>query len=655
MKKPVKIVLALVVVLVIAAVAVPFLIPAETYKKEIVARVAEMTGRTLTINGPLKARIFPAIGVTLEQATLSNPAGYSSPTMVEVQSMAVEVALAPLLSGQIEVKRFVLDKPVIRLEKNAAGAPNWEFTPSAAAPRAAAFSLIGEAQAQSALANLRLGEMKITDGEIDYRDGQTKAHQQLSSVNLEAELPTLASPLAVNGSAVWNREEVKLKGRLETLQQLLDGKTANAELNVSSALTKLDFKGQATMSSAAGDVSLNLPSLPKLAAWTGSPFVWKAKAPLAFDAKGKIECATNRCALNKAELALDDIKAKGEMGVNFGGNVPYIAAHLATDALDVNPYLPPAEAKQAGLMQLLVADAQAAGWSNDAIDLSSLRAANADIDIAAGKILYQNIKIGKSTLNAKLSGGVLKLNLPSMELYGGKGKAVATIDASGGVPAISKQFEASGIQAEPFLKDAADFDRLSGTGAANISVTGRGASQQQIVSSLNGSGSVKFTDGSIKGINLAEMVRNVQSAFTGAGGTAQKTDFAELGGTFTMAQGIVSNKDLGMKAPLLRLKGEGTVDLPQRFVRYRVTPEIVGTITGQGGKDKSGLAVPVLIEGPFEHLSYRPDLEGMARDALQNPEKLKDTVKNVKDQFKGGGIKDLKNNDAVKDLLKGLR
>jgi AsmA protein len=171
------------------------------------------------------------------------------------------------------------------------------------------------------------------------------------------------------------------------------------------------------------------------------------------------------------------------------------------------------------------------------------------------------------------------------------------------------------------------------------------------MSSLSGNGGAKVVDGAIKGINLAEMVRNVKSAYTSTGG-AQSTDFAELGGTFTIAGGVLKNNDLAMKAQLIRLKGEGEVDIGQRYVRYRVTPELVASLKGQGGKDKQGgLEVPVIIEGPFERLSYRPDLEGAAREALKDPEKAKATAKQVKEQFKE--IK--KNPDAVKDLLKGLR
>ncbi|MEQ1705806.1 MAG: AsmA-like C-terminal region-containing protein, partial [Rickettsiales bacterium] len=177
-------------------------------------------------------------------------------------------------------------------------------------------------------------------------------------------------------------------------------------------------------------------------------------------------------------------------------------------------------------------------------------------------------------------------------------------------------------------------------------ITGHGASQRDIVSSLNGKGNIKVNDGEIRGVNIAQLVSNAKAMVTGADTSGDKTKFSELSGTYTIAQGIVKNDDLAMKAPLLRLKGAGTVDLPNRYVNYRLIPSVVATLKGQGGEDKTGLEIPVVVEGNFEKLKFTPDLASVAEDALKDPEKIKDTVKTIKESIK---------KDNVKDLLKGFR
>ena len=186
----------------------------------------------------------------------------------------------------------------------------------------------------------------------------------------------------------------------------------------------------------------------------------------------------------------------------------------------------------------------------------------------------------------------------------------------------------SGVRAEPLLRDAAGFERLSGTLASQIAVTGKGGSERAIVSSLGGKGAVTFTDGAIQGINLGAMVRNVTTAFLDSGsGTPQKTDFAELSGTYTITKGILSNQDLSLKSPLLRVAGAGTVDLPKRTVDYRVEPKAAFTTAGQGGaKEAAGITVPVIVQGPWHDISYKPDLAGMVKKTIGDPSKALEGV-----------------------------
>ena len=148
------------------------------------------------------------------------------------------------------------------------------------------------------------------------------------------------------------------------------------------------------------------------------------------------------------------------------------------------------------------------------------------------------------------------------------------------------------------------------------------------------------------------MLRNVKSAFLDPGAkVAQKTDFAELGGTYTISRGLLTNNDLSLKSPLLRVAGKGTVHLPQRTVNYRVEPKVVASSKGQGGDSKaSGIMVPVIVTGPWDNLSYRPDLAGVLENVAKDPKKALDSLKNL---VPGKGATDPGKSDPV-DRLKGL-
>ncbi|WP_096701260.1 AsmA family protein [Magnetospirillum sp. 15-1] len=634
--KKVLIVLGAVVVLIIAAlVALPALIPAERIQNEVVAGVKNATGRDLSIQGKVSVSAFPSLSVQVGNVALANPPGYTSKDLIRLGAVDVRLKLMPLLGGKVEVDSFVLVDPVITLETDRQGKGNWVFdgpTASSDKPAAAAQSKPAAdkpAAAPSAgLNDIRLGDVRITNGKLTQIDGKTGARQEVSEINLQVALKSLSEPLSAKGSLVWNAKKIELSLGVASLKALMDGQSSALDIAVTSEPLKLGLKGNAKGGAAPGVdgmLDLGVPSIRNLAAWAGSPITMAGNGLGPLSINGKLVAGPTQIAFTQASIAIDAIKAKGDVTVNTGGAKPAVKGRLDVDMLDVNPYLPPDGAPSkggdgkaaAGAPQQGQAKAHQ-GWSDDPIDASGLKAADVDFSLTCAGILVKKIKVGKSALKLVIKDGKLAADLTELALYQGAGKGRVALDGSMPGVGLDASFQLKGLQAEPFLNDAADTDRLSGTGNFDVAVTGQGKTQRQIVSSLNGKGALTFLNGAIKGINLAAMARNVATAFTGGAASSEKTDFAELGGTFTIAKGILTNNDLALKSPLLRVEGKGTVDLPQRSVNYRIDPKVVASLEGQGGGNAAGVVVPILVTGPWDNLSYRPDLEALLKQNVQN-------------------------------------
>ena len=118
-----------VVVLLGLAFLGPLFVPTDSIKADIAAEVRKATGRTLSINGALNFRILPKPGVSVDDVALSNAAQGGDTPMVHLDSATVEVALFPLITGNVQVNRIVLRKPDIVLEQYADGTNNWTFVP----------------------------------------------------------------------------------------------------------------------------------------------------------------------------------------------------------------------------------------------------------------------------------------------------------------------------------------------------------------------------------------------------------------------------------------------------------------------------------------------------------------------------------------------
>lgn len=635
MKKTLIIVGALLALLIVVAVAVPFFIPVETYKAQVEQRVADATGRKLTIAGPVKFSLLPSVAILAKDVRFANGAGFAAPEMATLAGLEIKLKVLPLLSGEIAIDSFVIDKPVINLEIDRQGRPNWQFataTQKPAAPATAAKPAPGGASGNGGgLKELKLDNVRLNDGRISFRDGQSNSNFAAEAINLRLSLPDLDSPFRADGGATWNGKPIKLRIDLAKPRAVMEGKTSAVAVNVDAELLRFDFKGNvsngATLS-VAGGLDLASPNVRQLAAWAGQPLDAPSSGLGPFDIKGQLAMAGAKASFTNAQVSLDEIRARGDVSVDTSGKVPSIKGRLDTNLLDLNPYLPPETASaRSPSAAPAAAPRQSAGWSTEPIDLSGLHAANAELALGVEGLLIRKIRIGEGRLAVQLKDGKLAADLTELALYQGQGKGHVALDGSGKIPGVDFEMTLSGVQAEPLLKDAMDLDRLLGTGQAHIQVRGAGASQAALMQALDGKGAVKFENGAIKGINLAAMMRNVASAFLDAeAGRSEQTDFSELSGSYVIANGIVTNKDLSLLAPLLRVSGAGTVNLPQRSLNYRLEPRIAATTQGQGGnRNAAGLELPVMVSGPWDNLSYRPDLSGV----LSNPQDAIDSLRGI--------------------------
>jgi len=604
----------------------PLLIPVDTVKALLTERVRAVGGRELTISGDISASVFPDLAVRLNGVSLSNPDGFRSKEMARLGELRVALKPMALLSGRVEVDSLVLVDPVISLEVASDGRANWVFAkPSTAAPSTTARPAETGASGASTIADIGLGDVRIVNGKFTHSDARSGAATALDAVALRISAPSLDKPLAARGSAVWRGERVEIALDAAKPRVLLDGGgTTDATLSVVSKPVKLSFGGSfdAAKTTAVGELDLSAPSARGAIAWaTGKPLDLPGNAAGPFSFKAETSASAKRVDLKKLTLELDALKLGGELSLNLAGAVPMIKAALESSGLDLDPYLPaPVEGAEPVAKAPSAAPVAAnAGWSEAPIDVSFLKSFDADVVLKAGAVKARRFESGQTRLTIGVRGGKLTLDLAETPLYKGTGSGKVVVDGSRpGAVGLDASLTLKGAAAEPLLRAAAGFERLEGTVDMTAKISGRGADQRRIVSSLAGDGRVVFTNGAIKGVNLAAMVRNLGGAFSGTD-EARKTDFAELSGGFTIASGVLVNKDLTMMAPLMRLGGAGTVDLPKRRVDYLITPKAAATLEGQSGQqDVTGILVPVIVEGPWDNLSYRPDLAAMIKDNAQD-------------------------------------
>ncbi len=619
----------LLVLLIAGALVVPALIPVDIYKREIIAVMEGATGRKARIDGEFKLSILPRAEFVAGKVSLGNAKDGQAKNMMTLDRLTVRVGVLPLLTGNLEIDALVAERLVINLEVDKGGRPNWQLG-AAPSPAAAKPDDVTPAGAPG-LAGLKLGDVRLVDGRISYTDMKTGARHVVDGVNLKVSLPSLSSPMGAEGSVVWNKEQLTLTAVVSNPNAVLAGKTTELDISLKSAPLAFSFKGRASAGkeiAVGGRIKLDVPSVRKLAAWAGTPLKVPGKGLGPLKISGELDMKGKVVDFRKAKFSLDAIEGTGDLSFDRRGRKPFIKAAAKLGRLDLNPYLPPESAASA---KSQAGNAGPGDWSDDPIDLSALDSVDAALELTVAGLLIRKIKIGESNLKVTLRNGILVTDLTKMALYGGVGKARVTTRGGRGVPVLSLNSTLTKVKANPFMRDAMNLDRVEGTANIKVRINTRGRSQREMIQALAGGGKVTFLDGAIKGINLGAMVRNIQSAFLNSSASqTQKTDFSEMGGSFQIRRGILTNNDLLLKSPLLRLTGKGKIDMPKRWIDYRIEPKLVASTTGQGGAAGAiGISVPVNIKGPWHDIGYSPDLGAMLGDLAKQPEKVLDSLKGL--------------------------
>lgn len=348
------------------------------------------------------------------------------------------------------------------------------------------------------------------------------------------------------------------------------------------------------------------------------------------EVKAELEGSASHINAKQLDVTLDQSKLAGQFAINNFAKPAY-NFKLKLDQIDVDRYLPPVEESK-GETKPAATPATAAAGASSQLPLDALRQINAKGSIDIGKMKATGLTSENIHVTINAADGLVKLTPMSANLYQGSYNGNVTLDARSDKLKLAIDEKVKGVQAGPLLKDMSGEDEapVTGTANANAKLTGVGATVDEIKQTLNGNGGFSFTDGALKGINIAEAIRKAKAALSGqklpASDAPVQTDFSALTGTFTAKNGVIDNQDLALKSPLLRISGAGQASLPKETIDYSLNVGIVGTISGQGGKELTelkGLTIPVKITGTFSEPKPSVDLAGMVKDKAKQELKSK--------------------------------
>ncbi len=98
-----------------------------TARSEIIARVSEKTGRSLSIDGDIKVHYSLSPSIEINDIRLSNASWAENPYMARIGKAELQIKLLPLFSRKVDVRLLTVKDANIVFEINQNGAENWAF------------------------------------------------------------------------------------------------------------------------------------------------------------------------------------------------------------------------------------------------------------------------------------------------------------------------------------------------------------------------------------------------------------------------------------------------------------------------------------------------------------------------------------------------
>ncbi len=640
--KSFAIIMLIIVLLIVVATQ---LISTEDIVNQVSTNVEQLTGRVLTVNGEQSLSVFPSLTLALNDVNFSNVAGGSKPNMASINELLIHIPWFSVFSGELAIEKFVINDPNILLEKSVDGSVNWQFSTMANTDHDT------EKDTKTSPTNdkpvtlpdgvdISLGQVEINGGKLTFIDHQSKETKIIDQLDLAITMPSLRQALNLSGSVRYMAQTLELESIITSPAKAINNQPFAVELNLTSALVKLNYQGEVVQQGEElnGKLSLSGDSVKALLNWQNIALVAKDEAFNKFSLSTNMGFANNKLTLNKLKVSLDELEFNGSTAITLSEPLN-ISSTIDLGILDLNPYLPEPSSE----VETTPTDDQVSQpivWDNTELDLSVLRSINANISIKSSQLLVRDIKLGKNELALMLNKGVADVQLKSFQGYEGNGSGAIKLNANKKPYQITTKFDLANINAEPLLTDAVGFDKLIGKGQLAWDLSTQGISQREFIKQLNGHLDISFIDGAVKGVNLAAIAKSASNIMQGNlsavsldsdFSNADKTDFAALTGKFTLTNGVATTDNLSLHNPFIRISGTGDINLPETKVNLQIKSKVVASTQGQAAEaTDSGIVIPIKITGPFHDIKIRPDVSSGAKD------KVKDKIKDkVKDKLKG--------------------
>lgn len=319
MKTLVKLLFFSLIALLATALIAPSFIDWNQHRADVLARIAPYFRNKVDVAGNISLRVLPQPEILLESVTVAGTDPKAPPVMT-LKALEAHIKLQPLLEGRVEVETISLAQPALNLTVYPDGKTSLSDI------------LAPTANLGAAAGAVRLNEVKITDGTLNYANQLTGTQKRFENLNLAISADTLLGPYKVSGDTQYQKTKVALEMDTGVFDNALSAPT-HINFTPAGTLPQVKISGDLSLQAGLdleGEVSVakgSLSSLLNIPALEGVDFLHEPAE------------LTGTLVLKGNQFALNDIKAKfgkGTLKGKVAAQVPKSGAPTVTADLEGN-------------------------------------------------------------------------------------------------------------------------------------------------------------------------------------------------------------------------------------------------------------------------------------------------------------------------------
>ena len=403
----------LLVLLIGSALVVPSFINWNEYKTEIETTASDLSDRKVAINGDLSLSILPSPSFSAKDVSVSNVEGGQATNFISLKSVDVNVAFFPLLSGEIQVTKFILVEPVVAVEIDADGKGNWEFGTQSDSP-----------ESESSYTDLSFEKFQIENGQLSYQDFSSGTQEMVRAINASVIMDSLQGPFEIKGDARYKNLPVSTDLMIGLIREgrkipiwlnagLLDN---DVRIKFTGGFLPDDVSPQADgkinlEANDIGDMFLAIALLDLENTNQNGP---NYNHPLSLEST--VAYGGDAINISTLEFEMGESRGSGNMTATFG-ELTRFDGNLSVNSFNLDSFLPALEQNN---------DAAPAGENNQDIDYSFIKQLEGNFEFNLGALQYNDkiasqLELDMTASNGEIDFTNMKINMPGGSVLGMRG------------------------------------------------------------------------------------------------------------------------------------------------------------------------------------------------------------------------------------------